>query len=59
MPFSKRNPASPASGGEVMPTGAFDDTSLYRSTFVPKEIVMPTQYRPTVREKHVKSLLAG
>ena len=49
MPFAKRDPASPASGGQVMPTGAFDEGTMYRSSYVTKEIVAPTQFKPAVR----------
>ena len=49
MPFARRDPAAPASGGQVLPTGDFDQGTMYRSSFVPKEIGVPEQFRPTVR----------
>ncbi|GAX77971.1 hypothetical protein CEUSTIGMA_g5413.t1 [Chlamydomonas eustigma] len=46
MPNSKREPVARAEGGTILPKGAFDDGTIYRSNYVPKEIHMPAQYRP-------------
>jgi hypothetical protein len=48
MPNSKREPVARVEGGAILPKGVFDDGTIYRSNYVPKEINMPTQYRPTV-----------
>lgn len=46
MGNGQRAPCKPVQGGQMFPDGRFDDGTLYRSTFVPKEVSKPEMIRP-------------
>lgn len=46
MPMAKREPMAARTGGDIMPKGAFDDGTSYRTNYVPKEVGRAVQCRP-------------
>ncbi len=45
QPYAKRQPVAPAGNSDLLPRGPFDDGTMYRLTYVPKEISVPQQVR--------------